>query len=39
MVYQLVFTERYTRIAARFLKLHPEMANAYLKSKRPAEAS
>ena len=32
MVYQLVFTERYTRIAARFLKLHPEMANAYLKT-------
>ena len=32
MVYRLVYTERYTRTAARFLKLHPEMANAYLKT-------
>lgn len=32
MVYQLVFTERYTRMAARFLKRHPEMASAYQKT-------
>ena len=32
MAYRIVFTERYTRIAARFLKRHPEMANAYLKT-------
>jgi toxin HigB-1 len=29
--YQLVFTERYTRVAAKFLKRHPDMARAYEK--------
>ena len=30
--YALVFTERYTRIAARFLLRHPEMGRAYEKT-------
>ena len=30
--YALVFTERYTRIAARFLNRHPEMARPYEKT-------
>ncbi|HMO46496.1 MAG TPA: hypothetical protein PKB14_10745 [Rubrivivax sp.] len=32
MPYQIVFTERYDRIAARFLKRHPDMARAYEKT-------
>lgn len=32
MPYKIIFTERYTRIAARFLKRHPDMARAYLKT-------
>ncbi|HOM14126.1 MAG TPA: hypothetical protein PLB41_12500 [Rubrivivax sp.] len=32
MAYKLVFTERYMRIAARFLKRHPNMARAYAKT-------
>lgn len=32
MAYRLIFTERYTRIAARFLKRHPDMARAYTKT-------
>jgi mRNA-degrading endonuclease YafQ of YafQ-DinJ toxin-antitoxin module len=32
MAYKIVFTERYTRIAAHFLKRHPDMARAYLKT-------
>lgn len=32
MSYRLVFTERYMRIAARFLKRHPDMARAYTKT-------
>lgn len=32
MRYRIVFTERYTRIAARFLKRHPEVARAYVKT-------
>lgn len=32
MPYQIVFTERYNRIAARFLKRHPDMARAYEKT-------
>lgn len=32
MPYEIVFTERYTRIAARFLKRHPDMARAYQKT-------
>ena len=30
--YTLVFTERYMRIAARFLKRHPDMARSYEKT-------
>ena len=30
--YTIIFTERYTRIAARFLKHHPDMARAYEKT-------
>lgn len=32
MTYRLIFTERYTRIAARFLKRHPDMTRAYAKT-------
>ena len=32
MPYKLVFTERYTRIAKRFLQRHPDMARAYVKT-------
>lgn len=32
MAYRLVFTERYIRIAARFLKRHPDMTRAYSKT-------
>lgn len=32
MSYRLVFTEQYTRRAARFLKLHPELEKQYLKT-------
>lgn len=32
MAYRIIFTERYIRIAARFLKRHPDMARAYAKT-------
>ena len=32
MAYSIIFTERYIRIAARFLKSHPDMARAYVKT-------
>jgi len=32
MPYALVFTEQYTRRAARFLKQHPELRQQYLKT-------
>ncbi|MCI4430454.1 MAG: hypothetical protein JHC40_14950 [Burkholderiales bacterium] len=32
MPYRLIFTERYTRIAARFLKRHPDLARPYEKT-------
>ncbi len=32
MPYTLIFTERYNRIAARFLRRHPDMARAYEKT-------
>lgn len=32
MPYRLVFTEQYTRRAARFLKRHPELRQQYLKT-------
>ncbi|WP_374500473.1 type II toxin-antitoxin system YafQ family toxin [Zoogloea sp.] len=32
MAYVLVFTEQYTRRAARFIKRHPELRHQYLKT-------
>lgn len=32
MAYKILFTERYNRIAARFLLRHPDMARAYVKT-------
>ena len=32
MAYRIIFTERYNRIAARFLRWHPDMARAYVKT-------
>ena len=32
MTYKLVFTERYTRVASRFLKRHPDVARSYEKT-------
>jgi len=32
MAYRIIFTERYNRIAARFLQRHPDMARAYVKT-------
>ena len=32
MPYRIIFTERYNRIAARFLQRHPDMARAYVKT-------
>ena len=32
MSYQLVFTEQYAKRAAKFLKRHPELEKAYLKT-------
>ena len=32
MPYKLIFTERYTHIAKRFLRRHPDMAGAYVKT-------
>jgi mRNA-degrading endonuclease YafQ of YafQ-DinJ toxin-antitoxin module len=32
MAYKIIFTERYTHIAARFLKRHPDMARVYMKT-------
>ncbi len=32
MAYSIIFTERYIRIAARFLKRHPDMTRAYEKT-------
>ena len=32
MPYTIIFTERYTRIAARFLRRHPDMVRAYEKT-------
>lgn len=32
MAYSIIFTERYIRIAARFLKRHPNMTRAYEKT-------
>ena len=32
MPYRIVFTERYTRIAKRFVQRHPDLARAYVKT-------
>jgi len=37
--YKLIFTERYTRIAKRFLQRHPDMARAYVKTLALLEAN
>lgn len=39
MPYTLVFTEQYTRRAARFLKRHPELRQPYLKTLQLLEAN
>ena len=39
MSWQLVFTEQYTRRAARFLKRHPEIEGVYTKALRLLEAN
>jgi mRNA-degrading endonuclease YafQ of YafQ-DinJ toxin-antitoxin module len=39
MAWQLVFTEQYTRRAARFLKRHPEAAAVYTKALSLLEAN
>ena len=39
MPYALVFTEQYTRRAARFLKQHPELRQHYLKTLQLLEAN
>ena len=39
MTWQLVFTNQYTRRAARFIKRHPEMAGVYSKALRLLEAN
>lgn len=39
MTWQLVFTDQYTRRAARFLKRHPEMESVYSKTLRLIEAN
>ena len=39
MAYTLVFTEQYTKRAARFLKRHPELRTQYLKTLQLLEAN
>lgn len=39
MTWRLIFTEQYTRRAARFLKRHPEMENIYSKTLHLLEAN
>jgi len=39
MSYVLVFTEQYTRRAARFIKRHPELRQQYLKTLKLLEAN
>jgi len=39
MTYLLVFTEQYTRRAARFIKRHPELKQQYLKALQLLEAN
>jgi mRNA-degrading endonuclease YafQ of YafQ-DinJ toxin-antitoxin module len=39
MTWRLVFTEQYTSRAAKFLKRHPQMASAYVKTLSLLEAN
>ncbi len=39
MTYALVFTEQYTRRAARFIRHHPELRQQYLKTLQLLEAN
>jgi mRNA-degrading endonuclease YafQ of YafQ-DinJ toxin-antitoxin module len=39
MAYELVFTEQYSRRAARWLKRHPELRQRYLKTLQLLEAN
>ena len=39
MPYKIIFTERYTRVAKRFLQRHAEMARAYVKTLALLEAN
>lgn len=39
MTYGLIFTERYNRQAAKFLKRHPELRQQYLKTLQLLEAN
>lgn len=39
MAFTLVFTEQYTKRAARFLKRHPELRTQYLKTMQLLEAN
>ena len=39
MAFKLVFTEQYTKRAARFLKRHPELRSQYLKTLQLLEAN
>jgi mRNA-degrading endonuclease YafQ of YafQ-DinJ toxin-antitoxin module len=39
MVWQLVFTEQYTRRAARFLKRHPDAVSQYAKTLQVLQAN
>jgi mRNA-degrading endonuclease YafQ of YafQ-DinJ toxin-antitoxin module len=39
MAYAMVFTERYNRRAARFIKQHPELRQQYLKTLQLLEAN
>lgn len=39
MAYGLIFTERYNRQAAKFLKRHPELRQQYLKTLQLLEAN
>jgi mRNA-degrading endonuclease YafQ of YafQ-DinJ toxin-antitoxin module len=39
MIWRLIFTDQYTRRAARFLKRHPEMVGVYSKALHLLEAN
>ena len=39
MAFKLIFTEQYTKRAARFLKRHPELRTQYLKTLQLLEAN